>query len=152
MELSIQRCRLTKMFSRLEKRSNADESKNLRDYHHELSVVDNHPADVASEDYLRNLDASFQENDQLLLEKIQQAIARIDNGEYEDCTECGAKIDQERLQALPYASTCTECANKEAVDPGKSRSYPEHGDYTWPRFNQYGTSDGVGEQPRRDEG
>lgn len=151
MDLQQQRRRLTAMQDQLERRSNADYKKNLRDYHHELSVIDNHPADVASEDYLRNLDASFRENDELLLEQIQQAIARIDQGEYEECTECGAKIACERLQALPYAVTCAECANSEAGNPGKSRSYPEHGDFTWPKFNQYGTSGGAGEQPRPDQ-
>ncbi|MDD4658438.1 MAG: TraR/DksA C4-type zinc finger protein [Eubacteriales bacterium] len=151
MDLQQQRRRLTEMQGQLEKRSNEEYRENLRDYHHELSVTDNHPADVASEDYLRNLDASFQENDQLLLEKIQKALVRIDHGEYEDCTECGAKIDPKRLEALPYAATCAECANREAADPGKSRSYPDEGDFTWPKFNQYGTASGAGEQPRPDQ-
>jgi len=150
VDLFAQRRRLTAIQARLERRldSSVDSEKNIRDYHHELSVVDNHPADVASEDYLRNLDASFQENDLLLIEKIQQAIARIDSGEYEHCTECGASISPERLHALPYANTCEECAHTEAKEPGKSRSYPDHGDFTWPRFNQYGTSDSVQDRPR----
>jgi RNA polymerase-binding transcription factor DksA len=149
VDLFAQRRRLTAILSRLERRLDfsVDSGKNIRDYHHELSVVDNHPADVASEDYLRNLDASFQENDLLLIEKTQQAIARIDSGEYEHCTECGARISTERLHALPYASTCEECAKTETKAPGKSRSYPDHGEFTWPRFNQYGTSESVQDRP-----
>lgn len=42
--------------------------------------------------------------------QIDAAIARIDAGEYGMCVECGQEIDPRRLQALPYATLCTECA------------------------------------------
>jgi RNA polymerase-binding protein DksA len=46
----------------------------------------------------------------LELEKIKQAISRIDAGSYGICLTCGETIKQERLAALPYANQCIRCA------------------------------------------
>jgi len=45
------------------------------------------------------------------LEKIKQAIMRIDEGRYGICLHCGEPIRKERLQALPYAVLCIHCAS-----------------------------------------
>ncbi|MFM8341902.1 MAG: TraR/DksA family transcriptional regulator [Methylomonas sp.] len=68
--------------------------------------------------------ATATENDQVLdalgnsarveVEKIKQAISRIDAGTYGVCAACGESINPERLAALPYASLCIACAQKPA--------------------------------------
>lgn len=150
MDIEQQRRALEGMRTRLEGRSTADYQESLRDYAHELSVFDNHPADVASEDYLRNLEASFRENDRCLLGEIDQALARLDRGEYGGCMECGKKIDPQRLEALPYARTCRQCAEIKRGDPGFSHQTPFRGEFTWPTFQSYGTSGGDSEAPPPD--
>ena len=42
--------------------------------------------------------------------KISEALSRIDSGEYGICDECGAKIEEGRLTAHPYARKCIDCA------------------------------------------
>lgn len=44
------------------------------------------------------------------VEKIKLAISRIDSGTYGICLKCGELIRKERLNALPYASYCINCA------------------------------------------
>jgi len=44
------------------------------------------------------------------VEKIKQAISRIDAGTYGICLKCGEPIRKERLAALPYAKLCIHCA------------------------------------------
>jgi len=44
------------------------------------------------------------------VEKIRQAISRIDAGTYGICLLCGEPIKKERLAALPYAHYCIRCA------------------------------------------
>lgn len=44
------------------------------------------------------------------VEKIKQAISRIDDGSYGICLSCGQPIRKERLMALPYANLCIQCA------------------------------------------
>ena len=56
------------------------------------------------------------------LATIDAAIARVEAGEYGVCRDCGQEIDPRRLVALPYALTCTECAQQRergtmAVEP-----------------------------------
>lgn len=44
------------------------------------------------------------------IDQIKHAIYCIDNGTYGVCSKCGAKIARERLEFLPYATTCADCA------------------------------------------
>ena len=45
-------------------------------------------------------------------EQIKVAVSRIDAGSYGECENCGGEINPKRLQALPYATDCIECASK----------------------------------------
>lgn len=45
-----------------------------------------------------------------LLAQIEAAVRRIEQGVYGLCERCGQAINPERLQALPYATTCLSCA------------------------------------------
>ena len=40
---------------------------------------------------------------------IERALARIEDGVYGDCLECGEAIAAARLQAQPWASLCIDC-------------------------------------------
>jgi RNA polymerase-binding transcription factor DksA len=42
--------------------------------------------------------------------EIRAALRRIDEGSYEICARCGEKINEKRLEALPYATECIKCA------------------------------------------
>lgn len=46
--------------------------------------------------------------------KISDALARVDEGTYGRCLECGEEIAQPRLRALPFAARCKCC--EEAVE------------------------------------
>ena len=43
------------------------------------------------------------------LNKINDALARLDAGEYGYCYECGEEIAEKRLRALPFAVRCKNC-------------------------------------------
>ena len=46
------------------------------------------------------------------LQKIDEAIHRIDDGTYGICDMCGQLIRKARLQHLPFAHTCMECQSE----------------------------------------
>ena len=77
------------------------------------STADNHPADVATVTFDRELDYSLEENEERLLEAIDAALARIDDGTYGICSTCGQPIGEERLEALPWTTQCIDCKRKE---------------------------------------
>lgn len=43
--------------------------------------------------------------------KIKAALSRIDSGRYGKCETCSQIISQKRLEALPYATKCINCAS-----------------------------------------
>lgn len=43
------------------------------------------------------------------LNKIDEALRRLEDGTYGYCYECGAEISQQRLRALPFAVRCRSC-------------------------------------------
>jgi DnaK suppressor protein len=43
------------------------------------------------------------------LNKINEALARLETGRYGFCFECGDEITEARLRALPFAVRCKDC-------------------------------------------
>lgn len=67
------------------------------------------PADMAANAYTKELLMSMSTNDRQLLESIDIALGRIDEGEYGHCDNCGEPIQEKRLEALPWAQHCVSC-------------------------------------------
>jgi RNA polymerase-binding transcription factor DksA len=44
------------------------------------------------------------------LAQIEHALMRLNQGHGDSCECCGLRIGSERLAALPYATTCADCA------------------------------------------
>lgn len=45
------------------------------------------------------------------LNQVNDALARLDAGEYGFCKSCGNPIGQARLEAMPFATLCIDCAS-----------------------------------------
>jgi len=54
--------------------------------------------------------ARLNEAERLELRRIEAALARIDEGRWGECAECGRAIEAKRLEALPWAIRCAGCA------------------------------------------
>jgi DnaK suppressor protein len=75
----------------------------------ELSRVDQHPAEAASE-------LIETERDEAMLAvvdgqrgQVREALARLDAGTYGTCVACGTTLPDERLEARPEAARCVNC-------------------------------------------
>ncbi|HZS30523.1 MAG TPA: TraR/DksA C4-type zinc finger protein [Gaiellaceae bacterium] len=73
---------------------------------------DNHLGDSASATLGREIDYTLGENSEQVLAEIDAALARIENGTYGTCTNCGNEIPVERLEAYPAASLCIDCKRR----------------------------------------
>ena len=69
------------------------------------------PADMAANAYTKELMMSMSTNDRQLLESINAALDRIDDGEYGKCMHCEDPIQEKRLEAVPWARHCLRCAD-----------------------------------------
>jgi len=91
----------------------------------ELSFYDNHPSDLATEINDIEKGMALRENETTILEKIDAAINRIQDGTYGICKNCGKKISEKRLEFLPYAENCVECQTKMAsIKPRPEENRP----------------------------
>ena len=61
----------------------------------------------------RELDLLLQDREKQHLEAIEEALQRIETGEYGFCDECGDQIDQKRLMVIPLAQLCIACQQNE---------------------------------------
>lgn len=57
----------------------------------------------------RHLALCLGERDRLLIGEIHAALARVEDGEYGVCQECGEEIGLARLRAQPTATLCVHC-------------------------------------------
>ncbi|WP_425807110.1 TraR/DksA C4-type zinc finger protein [Desulfitobacterium sp. Sab5] len=85
----------------------------MRDSTSELSLIDNHPADIATEVYERSRDVAIHDRYMHRIQAIDSALQRWEEGKYGVCEHCGQEIPFERLEALPYTTVCTECSRLE---------------------------------------
>jgi DnaK suppressor protein len=49
------------------------------------------------------------------IDQIDLALAKIEDGTYGECEDCGDHIAFERLEALPFATLCVECKKRREV-------------------------------------
>lgn len=80
----------------------------------ELSIIDNHPGDMGTEMFDKGRRFALIRNEKDIIDKIEDAIVRIEDGSYGNCELCGKEIPEERLEFMPYASTCIHCENSRA--------------------------------------
>jgi len=136
----------------------------------ELSAYDNHPADLGTETFDRSKDLGLKDNACVLLDQVEKALAAVDDGTYGQCDVCQKPIPLARLEAVPWATTCIDCARKtgrvsedrpleeKVLTPPFYRTYRgKHGDslgYTgfdgedaWQAVAQYGTSSTPQDEP-----
>ena len=71
------------------------------------------PTDRASLESDRNFLLLIRGRERKLLQKIREALQRIEDGTYGICEMCGDDIGVERLKARPVTTLCIECKRKQ---------------------------------------
>jgi DnaK suppressor protein len=80
-------------------------------------------------DAVESAEADIQEDIELALvqmksetlNKINDAIARLEHGDYGYCFNCGEEIAEKRLRALPFAVRCKDCEEAREVAEQRER-------------------------------
>jgi DnaK suppressor protein len=66
-------------------------------------------ADKAVSSYTREFLYSLNDTERNTLILIDQALARIEEGTFGFCQNCGAPMNEKRLDAVPWAPHCIDC-------------------------------------------
>ncbi|MTV26145.1 TraR/DksA family transcriptional regulator [Nitriliruptoraceae bacterium ZYF776] len=75
------------------------------------------PADRGTASSERETAASLSDHARRLLEQIDDALRRMEQGTYGTCERCGKPIGYDRLEVLPQAALCMDC--KRLVEAGR---------------------------------
>ena len=100
-------------------------SSTLRESIGELSAYDNHPADIGDELFERSKDIALRDNAEIMLNGVETAFRKMDDGTYGCCDICGQQIPLERLEAIPWARECVHCQRREDLSDQKGRPVEE---------------------------
>ena len=104
------RCLLVGDVSALER---AALKQNRQDASGDLSKMPLDMADIGSDNYEQEFTLGLIENEQATLREIDEALERIEKGEYGKCRQCGNPIVKTRLKAKPHATLCIECRRQQ---------------------------------------
>lgn len=67
------------------------------------------PTDRATQESDRNFELRIRDRERKLINKINDALDRIDKGEFGVCEECGEDIGDARLKVRPVTTLCINC-------------------------------------------
>ncbi|MDS1029613.1 TraR/DksA C4-type zinc finger protein [Bacillota bacterium LX-D] len=136
-KLEIYKQRLEKMQKENEELINNMDERGLdlplQDSISELSSYDNHPADLGSEVFEKSKDLALRENTLIQLQKIKDALQKINEGTYGRCSQCGQEIPEDRLEAIPESTLCLKC-RKDYEGEGDRHPRPLEEDVVVPPF------------------
>ena len=83
---------------------NKDQSKN--------TSMPTHMADLGTDNFDQELTLNLLGSGKEILDQIERALERIEEGSYGRCEECGRIIIEPRLEAMPYVALCIRCASQ----------------------------------------
>jgi DnaK suppressor protein len=64
-----------------------------------------------------------------ILDQVESALDRIENGTYGKCALCGEPIGEERLKAIPFARLCVSCQSD--VEKRREANHKDDGSLFW---------------------
>ena len=75
--------------------------------------VANDIADKATNSYTKEFLFKKSNDDRFILHLIQEALERMETGEFGVCVACGGEMQQKRIDAVPWARHCIGCQEKQ---------------------------------------
>lgn len=70
-------------------------------------------SDIASTEVSQRVVLRLRDRERKLLDKIEKALRKIDEGTYGICEACGAPISPKRLESRPVATLCIKCKEEQ---------------------------------------
>jgi DnaK suppressor protein len=89
------------------------------------------PTDRASLESDRNFQLRIKDRERKLIQKIKEALDRIEDGSFGTCESCGKPISEKRLMARPMTTQCIDCKTE---DEQKERLERLRGTRETPKF------------------
>jgi DnaK suppressor protein len=72
-------------------------------------------ADKAANSYTKEFLFSLSNSERQLLKQVDDALSRIESRDYGVCASCEDSLNLKRLQAVPWATLCISCQEKQEL-------------------------------------
>jgi DnaK suppressor protein len=72
-----------------------------------------HMAELGSDNFEQEFTLGLMEAEEGTLDMIEEALGRIDQGQFGRCIQCENVISKVRLNAIPYTPVCIKCAERQ---------------------------------------
>jgi DnaK suppressor protein len=69
--------------------------------------------DQATADVEQSMRLRLRNREAFYMKKLEEALARIEEGTFGECEECGEDIEIRRLEARPTATLCVSCKEEQ---------------------------------------
>ncbi len=96
-------------------------NKTQRDSAGDLSAYSFHMADMGTDAMEREKAFLFASAEGRLLYEVDQALRRLYRNEYGVCASCGKDVGKPRLDAIPHATYCVSCQEKQEKEHHTAR-------------------------------
>ena len=83
--------------------------------HSKIISIPTDMEELGSDNTEQELTLNLLGSDEDILDQIEAAIQRIEDGGYGRCEDCGEQISKIRLDAIPYAAECMQCASQQEI-------------------------------------
>ncbi len=93
----------------------------LRDGRSDRGNVVRDMVDTSDDNFRQAIDMTLLQMRAATLTNIDDALGRIESGRYGACVECGDRIAESRLRALPFAVRCRDCEQRREQHEGRTR-------------------------------
>ena len=70
-------------------------------------------ADKATNSYTKEFLFKMSNDDRFILQLVNEALERLESGNFGTCVACGGDMQQKRLDAVPWARHCIGCQQKQ---------------------------------------
>ena len=91
------------------------EGDSLKDHAKTVSIPTDRE-ELGTDNADQDLTLTLLDSDEGILDQIEAALQRIENGGFGRCQDCGESIPESRLDAIPYAANCVRCAQQGEKD------------------------------------
>ena len=92
------------------------EDDSLKDHAKTISIPTD-KEELGSDNAEQELTLTLLGSDEDILDQVEAAIHRMEDGDYGWCEGCGEEIQKSRLDAIPYAAGCVRCASEQEEVP-----------------------------------
>lgn len=88
-----------------------------------------HMADMATDNFRHDMELEMLTKEGDVLEQIDEALGRLEAGEYGTCFDCGVKVNPLRLEVKPHAKYCIKCKSVREENNGQRPDIYDYDEY-----------------------